>query len=313
MQNLTKKKNLLIAYKKILLIRKTEELLAQKYLENKNSSFLHLSIGQEASAVGVCHALNKKDIVFGNHRSHGHYLAKGGNLSKLIFEVFGDTRGCCKGFGGSMHMLDKSVGFVGTTPILGSVPSIVSGMSMALKKANKKNIAVGFVGDGSAEEGTFYETLNLSCVHNLPVLMIVEDNGYSVEIPRLLRKSNKYDLKKIVSGIGAFYSDIDGQDFEKVFNETKKLKLKILNSKKPAVLRLRLLRRYAHSGYNEDIKSNYRIEKYSDHKRRDPIFILKKKLIKLNFKNIEKTEKEILKKVAHVFDQAYKKLKLLDN
>lgn len=304
-------KNIILkALKTALIIRRTEELLATKFSENKNSSFLHLSIGQEGSATGVCMALDKQDIVFGNHRSHGHYIAKGGNLSKLIFEVFGDQRGCCKGYGGSMHMLDRSVGFVGTTPILGSVPSIVSGMSMALKKNSKRNIAVGFIGDGSAEEGTFYETVNLACVHKLPMLIVIEDNGYSVEIPRHLRKSNKYNLKNIIKGIGAIYYEQDGQDTIKVYNSVKKIKEQILKQKKPAVLRLKVLRKFAHSGPQSDIKGKYRIEKEAMHNKRDPIKILKSRLAKFTEKKIDLIESSILNDIEKKFHQTYKKIKL---
>ncbi len=302
------KKLFINCFEKILTIRKIEEQLALKFKEKKNSSFLHLSIGQEGSATGVCLALDKKDIVFGNHRSHGHYIAKGGNISKLIFEVFGDKRGCCKGYGGSMHMLDRSVGFEGSTPILGSVPSIVAGMSMDLK--NKNAIAVGFIGDGSAEEGTFYETVNLATVHRLPMLIVVEDNGYSVEVSRNQRKSVKYDLSKIINGIGALYSETDGQDVIKVYDCVTLIKKQILKKKKPAVLRLKLLRKSAHSGPESDIKSKYRRESHILHNKNDPIKILKIKLSKyLSKRKIDMIEIDILKSVEKQFYKTYKKIR----
>lgn len=313
-QSLFLKKKYFEGYKKIITIRTIESLLADSFLKMKKTSFLHLSIGQEASAVGICLALNKKDLVFGNHRSHGHFIAKGGNITKMIFEIFGDARGCCKGFGGSMHMLDRKVGFIGTTPILGSVVPIVSGVSMSLKLQNKKNIAVGFIGDGSAEEGGFYETINIACLYKLPLLIIIEDNHYSVEIPRSLRKSKNYNHKKIVEGIGAFYSRLNGQDFVKIFKETKILKEKILKNKKPAVLHLDVLRRFAHSGSNQDIEKDYRVESKDIHFIKDPLEILAKKLMK-EFK-YTRVDLEIIKKnvelnVSKIYNQCFNKIKLL--
>lgn len=298
--------------KKMVTIRTVENLLAENFKKKNKSFFLHLSIGQEASAAGVCLALTKNDLVFGNHRSHGHYLGKGGNLEKMIFEIFGDKRGCCKGVGGSMHMLDRNVGFEGTSPLLGSVPAITSGMSMSLKLRNKKNIAVGFIGDGSAEEGGFYETLNIACVYSLPLLIVIEDNHYSVEIPRSLRKLKSYNYKKIVEGIGTNYLRVDGQDFVKIFKGTLFLKKKILKNKKPAVLHLDVLRRFSHSGPNEDTEKNYRVESKNIHISKDPIKILMKKLIdkfkysELDLKNFKnKTELNVKKN----FNQSFNKIK----
>jgi TPP-dependent pyruvate/acetoin dehydrogenase alpha subunit len=299
-------------FKTIIKIRTIENLLAESFKNKKKSSFLHLSIGQEASAAGVCLALNKNDLVFGNHRSHGHYLAKGGDFQKMIFEIFGDKRGCCKGLGGSMHMLDRKVGFVGTTPLLGSVPAIVSGMSMSLKLKGKKNIAIGFVGDGSAEEGGFYETINIACLHKLPLLIVIEDNNYSVEIPKLLRKSKNYSHKKIVEGIGAYYSRLDGQDFVKIFQEALVLKEKILKNKKPAVLHLDVLRRFAHSGPNEDIEKKYRTESCKIHFLKDPIEILMKRLMgkfKYSKKDLEILKNKIQLDIKKKYNQTFNKIK----
>ena len=140
------KKLLLEAFKKIILIRRVEEKISEEFKSNKIFSFLHLSIGQEATAVGVALATKKKDIFFGNHRSHGHYLAKDGNLEKMIFEVFGDTRGSCNGFGGSMHMIDQKVNFFASIPILGSIVQkgklAASAFFEAVKALNKVDLPI---------------------------------------------------------------------------------------------------------------------------------------------------------------------------
>ena len=188
------------ALKKLIEIRIVENLIAKEFKKNKIFAFLHLYIGQEACATGVIFSLNKEDQVFGNHRSHGHYLAKGGDLKKMIFEVFGDERGCCKGYGGSMHMLDKKVNFLGSGPILGSVAPIVTGFAAAKKINKQKGVVVGFIGDGAAEEGGFYETINLASVLKVPLMIVIEDNELAVETTQEVRKSKNYSLKKIING-----------------------------------------------------------------------------------------------------------------
>jgi len=136
---MNKKEILLKALEDMIKIRIIEENIAKEFKKNKVLSFLHLSIGQEACATGVAFGTKVQDNFFGNHRSHGHYLAKGGNISRMIYEVFGDNRGCCSGHGGSMHMLDKNVNFLGSVPILGSSLPIASGIAMS-EKLKKKTI-----------------------------------------------------------------------------------------------------------------------------------------------------------------------------
>ncbi len=243
-------------------IRTIEDLIAKDYLENKIFSFLHLSIGQESSAVGVCNALTPSDLAFGNHRSHHHYLAKGGDLEKMLFEIYGDERGCCKGFGGSMHMLDKKVGFVGSTPILGSVAPIGCGIAFSLKHSLKENIAVIFIGDGAAEEGAFYESINLACVLKLPILFVIEDNKFSVNSSVKDRKADKYSHADIIKGFGCEYECVSGRDVLNIYNTTLLIKDKMLKYKCPYVLHIEVTRGlYGHSGPLKENNPYYRDEK----------------------------------------------------
>ena len=243
-------------------IRTIEELIAKDYLENKIFSFLHLSIGQESSAVGVCHALTNFDLAFGNHRSHHHYLAKGGNLDKMLFEIYGDERGCCRGFGGSMHMLDREVGFVGSTPILGSVAPIGCGIAFSLKHSLKENIAVIFIGDGAAEEGAFYESINLATVLKLPILFVIEDNKYSVNSSVKDRKSDKYSHSDIIKGFGCNYETVSGKNVLNIYNKTLFIKDQMLKLKCPYVLHIEVTRGvYGHSGPLKENNPYYRDEK----------------------------------------------------
>jgi pyruvate dehydrogenase E1 component alpha subunit len=310
------KKTLLIAIEKIINIRNIEEKIAEKSNINKVFSFLHLSIGQEACAVGVALASKKNDLFLGNHRSHAHYLAKNGNLEKMIMEIFGDKRGCCKGYGGSMHMLDKSVNFMGSIPILGSSVSIASGMAMAEKLKKTKNIVVVFVGDGSAEEGSFYETINMAGLYHLPLLVVLEDNRYAVESSHDKRKVKNYNFAKIFKeGMQSEYRRVDGQNFVEVFKAAQLLRKSILLKRKVGILHLDCIRFSKHSGSTvsiNDQKSTYRNKfEYMQIKSKDPIDILSDYIVRNNYLKINdlvKIKKKINLHMQTKFEDIFKKI-----
>ena len=304
------KKLLLKAFEKIITIRIIEEKIAKKSRENKIWSFLHLSIGQEASAVGVAAATNNSDLFFGNHRSHAHYLAKNGNLEKMMMEIFGDERGCCKGFGGSMHMLDKSVNFMGSIPILGSAISIASGMAMGEKLKKNKNIVVVFVGDGAAEEGSFYETINMAGLYKLPLLVILEDNKYAVESSHEKRKVKNYNFSKLFKdGMQTIYKRVDGQNFVKVLKTTELLKSSIIKENKVGILHCDCIRFSKHSGATisiQDQESKYRYKnEHIQIKKKDPIDILFKYIVQNNYfkkEDLEKIKKKNIFQTSKKFE-----------
>ena len=296
------------------LIRTVEELISKDFLENKIFSFLHLSIGQEASAVGVCSALTNQDLVFGNHRSHHHYLAKGGNLEKMLYEIYGDERGCCKGYGGSMHMLDREVGFVGSTPILGSVAPLGTGIAFTLKEAKKNNIAVIFIGDGAAEEGAFYESINLASLLKLPILFIIEDNKYSVNSSANERKASNYSHEKIITGLGAKYLKISGKDAIKVFESTKKIKSDILNDFVPFVLHIEVTRGvYGHSGPLKENNPYYRPDGSIDEIQSNDCIKYISNQLETDGVNLNKIMSEIdvkIKNTENIFQNIRKQIKI---
>lgn len=237
---------LMEAYRRMLTIRIAEETIAKDFLENKIFSFYHSSAGQEAVAVGVCMALTDSDRVFSNHRNHGHYIAKGGDLYRLLCEIYGKADGCCKGRGGSMHSLDRSVGFMGTTPILGSIVPIATGSAFEQKHNQSRNITVVFFGDGASEEGVVYESINIAAVMHLPIIYVIENNLYAVNTPHHVRRSNHFDRGSVYRGLGANYFEADGNDFLDTF-DTAKLAVKVAQST-PVVLHLTAYRHMAHSG-----------------------------------------------------------------
>lgn len=273
----------------IVRIRTAEEFIASKFFEEKIFSFLHLTIGQEASAVGVAAALESDDLMMGNHRSHGHYLAKGGDLTKMVYEVFGDQRGCCNGFGGSMHMLDRDVGFTGSTPILGSIPPLAVGQSFALKLQNRKNVTVAFLGDGAAEEGVFMESVNLAANKKCNIIFVIEDNKYSVASKMLDRKSENYSHKKLFEGLGAHYIRENGQSVSSTYAAALEAR-KFAEKGIPVVLHLDLVRRHGHSGpMKENDQADYRHDYDTlEHREEiDCIQIAKMEACELGFNNDE--------------------------
>ncbi len=231
----------------MLLIRTAEQEIADLYMKNKIMSFVHFYVGQEAVAVGVCDALKKEDRILGNHRSHGHYLAKGGDLKKMVCELLGKEDGLAKGKGGSMHMIDKSVGFVGSTPILGSVTPLAAGAAFEQKYNKNGGVSVGFIGDGASEEGVVYETLNLAALLKLPFLLVVENNLHSVNTRLHERRGEGHSVEKIVTGFGVKYLKADGNDYQDVFDKAKSLIDDVRKGDGPAVLECITYRHMAHS------------------------------------------------------------------
>ncbi len=238
---------LVAAYKKMYLIRTVEEQLVSLYLEHKLMSFVHFCIGQEAVAVGVAEALGKQDKMFGNHRSHGHYLAKGGDLKKLVCELIGKANGCSRGKGGSMHIIDQSVNFAGSTPILASVVPIACGSAFAQKYRRQRGLTVAFLGDGASEEGSVYETLNLAGLFKLPLLLVIENNLHAVNTTVVERRAAGYDTQAIVRGLGARYLKADGNDYRDVRAKTTEVVRYLRRGVGPAVLECMTYRHMAHS------------------------------------------------------------------
>ena len=247
------KEMLIEAYSQMLRLRLVEERLVVEYLDKNIRSFVHFYIGQEAIAVGVCMNLTTKDYAFGTHRCHGHYLAKGGDLKAMVAELYGKATGCSRGRGGSMHLIDKSVGYMGSISILASVAPIAVGSAFALKEVGNGNVAVVFVGDGAADEGGFYESINLAALMKVPVLFVVENNLYAGMSDEAARHPKKYDLEKIMIGLGAEYYYTNGNDINEVYDKVEEAKKNL-----PAVLECSTYRHMAHSAPLFDDKAGYR-------------------------------------------------------
>jgi pyruvate dehydrogenase E1 component alpha subunit len=272
------KEELLKGLKSMLLIRHLEQQLVDFYLKNKVMSFVHFYVGQEAVAAGVCDALAEGDRVFGNHRSHGHYLAKGGSPLAMVAELLGRAPGCCRGKGGSMHMIDRSVNFMGSTPILGSVVPIATGSALASKLSKKADVTVGFFGDGASEEGVVYESINFAALFKLPLVLVIENNLYSVMSKLKDRRSELHDPQQIVTGLGARYMRADGNSYVDVFEKAREARSSAAAGS-PVVLECIVYRHMAHSAPLFDDKIGYReIDVLEERERQCPIKKVRKLL-----------------------------------
>jgi len=266
------------AYKKMLALRVASEELVRHYLDNKVYSMVHFYIGQEAVAVGACSALGKDDLAMGTHRSHGYYLAKGGDLKKLVAELFGRKTGAARGKGGSMHLVDRSAGFAGTTPLLGSVVPIAAGQAFAKKYKKEPGVVVAFYGDGASEEGVVYETYNLAALYKVPLLLVLENNSWSINSHVDNRRAAGYDIEKVATGLGMRYARADGNDYEDVAAKAAVLVDGIRAGKGPAVLECMVYRHMAHS--TPLMEEKYRKGDVAEVRlNADPIANIKQKLL----------------------------------
>lgn len=230
----------------MLRIRMVEEAIATRYPEGKMRTPVHLSIGQESAAVGVCASLDKNDLVVSTHRSHAHYLAKGGDLNAFIAELYGKATGCSGGYGGSMHLVDRSCGFMCSTSIVGGTIPVGVGMAFAKKFKGEPGVVAIFHGDAAVEEGVWHESVNFAVLHQLPVLFVCENNGFSCYTPLKDRqpRENFADLAK-AHGLWYFSSS---SDVSNVLSKSLDAKGLV-----PSFLEINCERWYEHCGVKKEI------------------------------------------------------------
>jgi TPP-dependent pyruvate/acetoin dehydrogenase alpha subunit len=270
-------------YSKMVLIRTVEETIAKRYHQQKMRCPTHLSTGQEAVSSAVGLALSQNDLAVSTHRSHGHYLGKGGNTAKMIAEIYGKEGGCSKGRGGSMHLIDLSVGFMGSTAIVGNSIPIGAGLGLALKLEKSKNISCIFIGDGAVEEGVFAETVNFCAQKQLPVLFICENNLYSVYSSLSVRQPKDRKIFQMVEAMGIRSFQGDGNNVFEVYKTTVDNIKNIKNGDGPRFIEFSTYRWREHCGPNYDNQIGYRSEEeFLNWKKKDPILLAENKLIKEN-------------------------------
>ena len=247
-------------YRDMLRIRLIEEAIAEKYTEQKMRCPVHLSIGQEAIAVGVCKAALHSDYLISNHRAHAHYLAKGGSLKSMIAEIYGKKDGCCGGRGGSMHLVDLSVGMLGSTPIVGGSLPVAVGLAFATQLKKENHVTLVFFGEGSTEEGVFSECLNFAALKKLPILFICENNFYSVYSPIEVRQPPSRDRVAIARAHGMEAKIGHGNDVEEVYQMASAAITSIRQGNGPIFLEFDTYRHREHCGPFFDNHIGYRTE-----------------------------------------------------
>ena len=307
--SLDKKKSLSI-YNEMQFLRIVEETISSKYHENKMRCPVHLAIGQEAVSAAFSEVVSKNDYAMSSHRAHLHFLAKGGSLKSMIAEIYGKKTGCSSGKGGSMHLIDLKVNFMGSTAIVGNTIPISAGIALASKIKNEKNITYIFFGDGAIEEGAFYETINFAIVKKLPIIFVCENNFYSVYTSLSARQPKKRKIYKMVKAMGIKSYNIDGNNPTKCYQAFLNSKKYVNLKNKPAFLEFKTYRHLEHCGPNNDDSLNYRtVKEITEWKKKDPIQNFEKALIKkkiLNQKKIILIKKKIVKEVAYAFNKAEK-------
>ena len=290
-------------YEELLKIRLIEEEISYRYSEEKMRCPTHIAIGQEAAAVGVCASLNKNDYAVSGHRAHHHYIAKGGNIKKLIAEIYGKETGCSGGKGGSMHLIDTNVGFMGSTAIVAGTIPVGVGLSFSQKLKHSENITCIFFGDAAIEEGVFYESVNFAILKNLPVLFVCENNQFSCFTHLSERQPQNRKIFEMVSGLGIDSSECDGNDVIAVQERTAQLVNKIKKGEGPKFLELHTYRWLEHCGPNYDDELGYRtINDIKKSRENDPIIILEKKYPEL----IKSKKHTILKNLNTLTKNAFK-------
>jgi len=256
----------------MLVIRHTEDQIGRLVVDGLARTPCHLGIGQEAVAVGVATRLRPTDRVFGNHRSHSHFLALGGSPSSLIAEVLGKAVGTSRGMGGSMHLFGRDFGFHGSVPIVGATIPIAVGAGLAAKLDGGDSIAVAFFGDGATEEGVFHESMNLAVVYGLPVLFVCENNLFSSHLDIEYRQpSDRIGRYAEAHRMGSL--TVDGNDLLAVEAAADELVGAARRGAGPALLEAVTYRFRGHVGPNEDIDVGVhrRMEDVQAWKRRCPI------------------------------------------
>lgn len=235
-------------------IRLAEERIGQLVQSREVRTPCHLSIGQEAIPVGVCAALRQDDTLWGGHRSHGHYLAKGGDLNAMMAEIFGKATGCARGRGGSMHLVAPAQGIFGTVPLVAATIPLAVGAALSATLRGTDQVAVAFFGDGATDEGHFHESLNLAALYNLPVVFVCENNFYSTHLT-LKERRVKDNIVESAALHGLKGVVLDGNDVTSVYQAAQEAVRRARSGAGPTLLECRTYRWRGHVGPAADLEA----------------------------------------------------------
>ena len=264
------KEQMLWMYRKMVEIRQFEEAAGTLYQSGQLPGFLHLYIGEEATAVGVCAHLEDADYITSTHRGHGHLIAKGGERARMMAELFARTTGYCKGKGGSMHIADKATGILGANGVVGAGIPLAAGAGLSAKLRGTQQVAVSFFGDGATNQGVFHETLNLAAVWDLPVVFVCENNRFGMGTPQrehqrvedIAVRAPAYDMPGVT---------VDGNDVLKVYAAAQAAVTRARDGGGPTLLNCDTYRFRGHHIGDPGTSYRDREEVQEQERKRDPI------------------------------------------
>ena len=284
-------------YKTMLRIRHFEERVSRLFYEGEISGFYHLYIGQEAVATGACAALQKTDYITSTHRGHGHAIAKGADMGRMMAEMYGKSTGYCKAKGGSLHIAAPEIGMIGANGIVGGGIPIATGASLSAKLQKNGRVAVCFFGDGASNQGTFHESINIASAFNLPVIYVCENNLYGVGT----RQSNVRKINDIADRAKAYGIPgviCQGNDVDEVYKVVSEAAERARNGHGPTLVECKTYRWHTHFEGEPD---TYRPpEEVAEWKKKDPIELYKKRLVDLGLADtctLEEIERIIISEV----------------
>ena len=296
-------KNLLSLYRTMVTIRQFETLAGEMFAAGKIPGFIHLSIGQEASSVGVCSVLRREDYITTTHRGHGHVIAKGADLKKMFAELMGRKTGYCKGKGGSMHIADFSIGILGANGVVAGGFPIAVGAGLSIKLRRTDQVVACFFGDGASNRGTFHEALNMAAIWKLPILFVCENNCYA-STTRTSYACSVVDIASRAKGYNIPGMSVDGNDVLAVRQTAAEAVARARRGEGPTLLENKTYRRRGHFE-GDPQKYRNRAEVTEWEQKNDPLFrfttVLKKKKILTN-----ELEKEVQEKVDVELKEAVK-------
>jgi TPP-dependent pyruvate/acetoin dehydrogenase alpha subunit len=285
-------------YRKMLTIRRFEERVVREFDAGNLPGVVHSYIGEEAIAVGVCANLGIEDRVVSHHRGHGHCIAKGADMKRMMAEIYGKKTGYCKGKGGSMHIADFKIGMLGADGIVGAGLPIAVGAALAAKLEGKGKVAAVFFGDGACQEGEFHESLNLAGIWKLPIIFVCENNLYGVNTHQEYALAAK-EISRMPKAYNIATQVGDGNDVEAVYHAAKNAIARCREGNGPSFLEFKTYRWHKHflSSFLEDRRPREELE---DWKKRCPVECYQERLTKtglLNKLEAEDLNRKIMQQV----------------
>ena len=263
-------------FREMLLIRRFEEKVEERFRAGELPGFLHVAIGQEAVASGVMAALEADDVIASTHRAHGHTIAKGTHVNAVMAELYGKLEGCSQGYGGSMHLYDIAKGNLGANAVVGGGLPAITGAALAFQFRKQPRVAVAFFGDGATNTGIFHESLNLAQLWKVPALFVLEMNGWAESTP-ISQHAPITDFSQRAVAFGMRSIDVDGQDVEDVYAATRKAREHAVSGQGPVFLNVRTYRLVGHYIGDPQV---YREKSETEELRetKDPIELLRARL-----------------------------------